>query len=379
MNPINSAILQNDFTTAQQLLEQGESWNLDNFMATQAYERLLNNKQFDLLNMFIENEHLSLDIFEYDSFTSTIFESLTRLQLDDELLTYLNTLLPQVENIDDDLQGINWLGLAIKNNADIQFIEKLVENGCDINYRNSSEQTLLFLTENIDLCNFLLNSGVDVNTKDNGGNTALKRAVASENTDLITAFLDFGADPNSQNIKGETVYHTVVFETMKPEIYQLLAQYDPPRFDLLNKSGQSLFFQFIESSNLDWEAQVQLFELMLADGADLFQSEKNSYGEELTAADLLSKKSFDLFKKVIEMDGFDANQQDNKGNTWLHLVAGENLNFDQQKAKVFYQKIKALLKLGANPSLRNDQDKTPIDLASDDNLKAKGLALLLKQ
>ena len=379
MNPIDNAIFKNDFETAQQLFEQNVPWDLKPFMASQAYGHLLDNKQFGFLKLFIDKEYISLDIFEYDHFEGTIFKQLIGMHFDDDLSSFLDEILPEVENIDDELGGVNWLGLAIKNKSSISFIEKLIENGCDINYKNSNEQSLLFMSQDLEMCNFLLNSGIDVNAKSNGGTTVLQNAVSNRNIEFVTALLDFGADPNATDSKGETAYHNVLFNAISPELYTLLSQYDPPRFDALNSKGESLFFQFVnESSDLSWESQIQLFQLMLNDGADMFQLHKDDYGEEKNPAEILIEKSFEIFQKILEQESFNPNQQDNKGNTWLHLIASENLNFDQQKAKVFYQKIKALLKLGADPNLRNDQDKTPKDLASDDNLKAKGLALLLK-
>lgn len=379
MNPINTAILQEDFSTAQQLLDQGEAWDLTDFMAAQAYERLLKNQQFELLQCFIDKQHINLDLFEYDNFNNSLFELLTQQPCTDAFLAFLDNLLPQVENIEEDIADMTWLGLALQNKSELPFLEKLIEHGCDVQYKNNNDQSVLFQTNDVALCQFLMDQGVDVNAKDNGGNTILMNAVAQNNAELVQLYLDAGADTNHQNNKGETAYHIAVFNAMSIDRYQQLSNYDPPRFDQVNTQGQSLFFQFVESSDLSWAPQLELFKLMINDGADLFQAEKNAYGEEKTVAQLLATKDISIFEILLQQDDFNPNQQDNAGNTWLHYVCRENLNFEQSKAKTFYQKIKRLIQAGADVSIRNDQDQTPADLASDDNLKAKGLALLLKQ
>ena len=60
-------------------------------------------------------------------------------------------------------------------------------------------------------------------------------------------------------------------------------------------------------------------------------------------------------------------------------VCNVNLNFEAEKAKDIYKKVKLVLEKGADISIRNAQDKLPIDLASNDNLKEKTVQLLLKQ
>jgi len=85
-----------------------------------------------------------------------------------------------------------------------------------------------------------------------------------------------------------------------------------------------------------------------------------------------------VFETLLKHNTQDINLTDNTGNTVLHKVCAMPLNFEQTKAKEQYKMVKLLLKQGADKSIRNTDDKTALDLATDDNLKEKIVQLLLK-
>ncbi|MEM7727629.1 MAG: ankyrin repeat domain-containing protein, partial [Cyanobacteria bacterium P01_A01_bin.45] len=107
--------------------------------------------------------------------------------------------------------SINWLNIrSIKKNSwtvsclfenalenkDFKIIKILVKNGVDINRKDNQGQTPLFYwTNDLDITEFLINSGADVNTKNNYGQTALFKAVAY--TDLTKLILQHGANVNA--------------------------------------------------------------------------------------------------------------------------------------------------------------------------------------
>ena len=95
--------------------------------------------------------------------------------------------------------------------------------------------------------------------------------------------------------------------------------------------------------------------------------------------DLVVKKSYAFFTEFLEIFSLEnINITDDNGNTLLHKVCAIDVNFEAYKAKELYRKVKTVLKLGADISLTNNRDKTALMLASDDNLKEKTVALLLK-
>lgn len=376
MDPIKEAIFQSDLNKVSDLIQAGEKWSLDAFMTAQTIEKALKAENFDFVDVLIEKEIISLDIFEYDSFKNSIFEILLQLPFTESLKNYIEKIIDAIENIDEDLGGKTWLDIAIEKKANFELFEIIVAAGCPIDNINKNEETYLFKTSDLDLVNYFIQEGIDINKQNLGGKTAFWNAVSIGNKELIQVYLDNGIDVNLPNNKGETIYDIIVFEMMDMDLFKQIADYDLPRFDLKNKSGQSLFMKQISMSSFGNSNQI--IKTMLEYGADLFQEENDAYGNTITAADELAKQSFETFEMLSDGSFLDVNSLDNNGNTWLHKICMLNLNFDEAKAKELYKKVKLLLKLGADASLKNDEDKSPIDYAQDDNLKSKVLSLLLK-
>lgn len=54
------------------------------------------------------------------------------------------------------------------------------------------------------------------------------------------------------------------------------------------------------------------------------------------------------------------------------------MNYEADKAKETYRKVKLLLENAADKNITNNKDQTALALASDDNLKIKTVELLMK-
>ena len=83
---------------------------------------------------------------------------------------------------------------------------------------------------------------------------------------------------------------------------------------------------------------------MLDQGADLFQEDLDGYNNPITASVLIAQKSVKVLEMLAEKGYLDVEAIDARGNTWLHNVCQEEINFDQKKAKELYKKVKFLLK-----------------------------------
>ena len=82
----------------------------------------------------------------------------------------------------------------------------LVSNGADINVKDSSGNTPLLMTGNIEMGNveivqLLVSKGADINAKDNSGNTPLHVA---RNVEIAKFLISKGADINAKNNSGNT-------------------------------------------------------------------------------------------------------------------------------------------------------------------------------
>ncbi len=88
-------------------------------------------------------------------------------------------------------------------NGDTAVIERLLDNGVDVNARNSDGQTALelaILSGSTLLVQYILDKGADVNIKDRRGNTALLVACSKSGLDIVRLLLDFGADIDACDI-----------------------------------------------------------------------------------------------------------------------------------------------------------------------------------
>jgi ankyrin repeat protein len=106
----------------------------------------------------------------------------------------------------------------------------------------------------------LLAEGVPVNTQDKDGHTALLRAALEGKTDVVRALLDATADPNLADKDGKTPLWEASRHG-KADAVELLLRHDA-RLDLADKSGDTPLFQGARKGN---ERVVEL--LLAADSA----------------------------------------------------------------------------------------------------------------
>jgi ankyrin repeat protein len=117
---------------------------------------------------------------------------------------------------------------------------------------------------------------------------------------------------------------------------------------------------------------------LLQDGADPYQGSL-WYGAPKTTVDWLAEKSATLLEIVLAAGVIDLDRRDDHGNTLLHKVCAYNVNYEEFRVKETYRKVNLLLDAGADPSITNDRDETPILLAEGDQLKVKTVQLLLRR
>lgn len=158
----------------------------------------------------------------------------------------------------------------------------------------------------------------------------------------------------------------------------MLKQSASPDFELQTREGQHLFSSFLQSANgAPSEQEIALLGELLRDGADIYQTSPH-YGEPKSGADWVAEKPAALLQAVLDTGALELDHRDDNGETLLHKVCGFNVNYEQDKARELYRKVKLLLAAGADPALTNDSDKTPLELAQADNLKIKTVELLMR-
>lgn len=386
---ILQAIQSKNFDEAEKFLQAGEKLDtsVNAYAKSQIFDILLKEKQFEILQLLIRDQTIQLDVYELDSFNNTIFDRiLYSLNTDEDSIVFLEDLFSKVDNINDEVAGTTLLSYFFEKEAPLAFIARLVDAGADINFKNNAEEGYLHqvaktYTRNPELLigyiEFLVERGLDVNAGNVVLQTPLHQAIDLNRKELIAPLLKAGADPNQLNKNGKSSFYLAVAEKLDPELYQLLSGYGSPDFDTLTKDKVSLFFEYARISHSGSERELHLLAELLKDGADLYQI-NSYYGREITPLDILAEKKPEMLQTVLSHANLDINRQDDEGNTLLHKVCAYNVNYEAEKAKETYRKVKLLLEHGADKDITNNKDQTALALASDDNLKIKTVELLMK-
>lgn len=193
----------------------------------------------------------------------------------------------------------------------LETVKFLIEKGANVNFVDDRGRTALHEAAargELEVVRVLVNMGVDVNVRDNDGNTALhilssdrslydwRRQIRAIDTDsfdrrenrLIEWFLKNGVDVNARNNDGDTALHEAAFRG-RPGVVKALLE-----------KGMN-----IDINAQDKEGRTGLHGIMIGHGAANMGTDPN--------------RGVDpgLVKCFIER-GADVNARDNKGRTALH-------------------------------------------------------------
>lgn len=388
-NQIENFLFQGKFDEARECLNNGETFN-DQYLKnnfSQITAKIIEAKETDFIEKLIKAGFIETDIYELDSFDKSIFNSLTRyVKDDDESVAFFKELMSKMDNINDEISDKTLLGYFFEKNTSPKIIKILIDDfGANVQYKNNAGENFIYTVLNTygletdkvkEYITILLENGVDINEKNIVGTTPLICAVKRSQKELIPFLLENGADANETDNLNNTAFYYAVAEQFSFEMYDALATVSSPDFNIVNKDGRTLLTNFISavsgSSN-----DIKFLERLLADGADVNFCAQY-YGQPKSGIDFIVEKKSDILKSVLENVSLDVNEQDNQGNTILHKVCAYNVNYDAEMAKETYRKVKLLLDQGADISITNDKDETPLMLASGDNLKIKTVELLMK-
>lgn len=354
---------------------------------SQIIDNLLRAEQYEILLRFLEDQTIDTDIYELDNFDRSIFKNLAiNLKDDEPALIFFRELLSRFDNLNDEVDTKTLLGYFLEKGASVEKVKVLIDAGCDVNFKNNADENFIHQIIRTNLrkpelssqyLELMIAEGLDVNEPNIVKKTPIIQAIEFNHPEYLNLLLQNGADPAAQDKDSNSAFYYALAHKQDLDLYLKLSEFTTADFDTINREGVSMLFEFLRMA-YPGEKTLELFSTLLKDGADLYQN-STYYGRAKAPIDLLSEKQLEFLAAALTSGQIDINRQDDHGNTLLHKVCAYNVNFEAEKAKETYRKVKLLLEHGADVTIHNDQDKTAVDLASDDNLKIKTVELLMRK
>jgi ankyrin repeat protein len=147
--------------------------------------------------------------------------------------------------VDTPAESESYTALMIAANYGfLDMVNLLIEAGANVNAKSDGGVTALQLCispkhdESARIAVRLLAAGADAHVKTGGGNTPLMEAVYMANMDVIKVLLSANVDVNAKNQYGETALMTVFVGGDEPEIVSLLLDAGADK-ELVNVDGES--------------------------------------------------------------------------------------------------------------------------------------------
>ena len=227
---------------------------------------------------------------------------------------------------------------------------------------NTALHTLAARSKDLNVINYFIEKGCDVNAKNSNGDNAFIAAATNNSVEVLQLLKKHLKDINAVNKKGQSAL-TLAVEHNSPEVVKYLID-NKADLAVVDSNGNTLtsylFNNYDPRNKADFEAKL---EILKANGLEL--SRKQGNGNNLYHL-AVNKESINLIK-LAERHKANVNAKNTEGYTPLHLAA--------MKAKDD-KILKYLLANGAQKEALTEFDETAYDLASENEiLKEKHIAI----
>lgn len=212
-------------------------------------------------------------------------------------------------------------------------------------------------SKDITLFKFFIDKGVDINLKDDNGNSPFMNAASRNSIDIVTFLLPYVKDINATNKDGRSALAMAVGRNAIEVVSFLLEK--GADIHTIDREGNSLVYDLLNTYRT---ANTKVFEtkLELLTEAGLDLSKPQGHGKTLYHL-AIEKNNLNLLKRIHEFK-VDINAKNKDGLTPLHLAAMKAQNQDM---------LKYLISIGADKTVKTDFEETVYDLASENELLQK--------
>jgi ankyrin repeat protein len=309
----------------------------------------------------------------------------------------------RVEKLVSEMADVNYIyengSTPLHEAQSINVANILIANGANINARDNEGNTPLHNAQSLQVAYLLIANGADINARDNKGNTPLHVAILKGNANIVRTLLeDEKKDLNAKNNKNETIMHVAINEG-QGEITNLLIR--EGAFDMLSQSEKvELILLAANRGNIDLVKELkqrsgklspeQITSLndelckvsnvqdkeramaLIAAGAEINEKTFNSViksGCNLNIEDkngvtplswAVKQNDKVIVEQLINNLGADINAKNKEGNTALHEAIKQGS----------IGMVSLLKEKGADPSIKNNDNKSPHDIAKESNIMA---------
>ncbi len=213
---------------------------------------------------------------------------------------------------------LEFLGVSIKNkkkdneNKLINFVKqqrfgevaKLIQEGVNLNIKDDNGETLLMIAtdrNNSDIVDLLLNAnnGADTEIKDKNGETVLVRAIRNGYVDIVDLLINHKANKNVKNKDNKTVPE-MVFEYKNKNISEMDKKYSEILKEIQNKGKDSI----LALTEMREEKRKYEYELKKLDKLIRKIEEGNLNDENISIENLDDlKSSAERYKEICDVLG----------------------------------------------------------------------------
>jgi cytohesin len=228
--------------------------------------------------------------------------------------------------------------IAAAGGNNVEVVKIFLASGLDVDSRNEVGDTALIEAADhgaTDTLKFLLEKGADLNAKNDEGWTPLISAAYMGHKDIANLLIEKGADVNMRGVGGNTALMSAVANA-KFEIVRLLVdKVKNPDVNVRNDKGETLLMMAVE------RCDCEIVNVLIDHGANI----KGSAGKNLLSlAEVWCQPGF---KNCLVQKGVDVDSQ-------LFAAVRKNSTAD----------AKMLLEIGANINVRDDKGWSPLMLAA---------------